>query len=215
MTQGEVRTQGITLFLLWVPNLPQPDPAQRGEPSRSQGPKVEPGSVERQPQRMSLAHLFLENYFHPLAYLSQHLEQKDTGFHTASSNIFPPYSKLLLLWVWSQDGHISVAWSLLGTQKLGSPGPMESECEFWTFSGDSCAHYNLGSIEVNNLHALKSPLEMWSDESCLISPSRSLTQLGMEKHHYMNVFYDCLFLKFPFLSNYLEEYFFDFASFQS
>lgn len=53
---------------------------------------------------MSLAYLFLENRFHPPASLSQHLEQKDTGFHTATSNIFPPYSKLLLLRVWSQDG---------------------------------------------------------------------------------------------------------------
>lgn len=39
MTQGEVRAQSITLFLLPVSNLPQPDLAQCGEPRRSQGPK--------------------------------------------------------------------------------------------------------------------------------------------------------------------------------
>lgn len=44
----------------------------------------------------------------------------DPGFHTATSNIFPPYSKLLVLRLWLKDGYSSMTGSLLDTQKLGS-----------------------------------------------------------------------------------------------
>lgn len=112
------------------PTYPSPDPAQPGESSRPWGPEAEPGSMQRQPQRMGLACFFLGRWFHLSAMLSRHgsieslifqfLEQMGPSFHTAPSDVFQPHSKLLLLREWCEDRGIGIAGRLWVTQKLRS-----------------------------------------------------------------------------------------------
>ena len=135
---------------------------KQGEPSRSQGPDVQPGST-------SLAAPGDEPGFAPssrswfslpatltghldIQSLVQFVEQIDSCFHTALLISFTVFQTLATQSVQPEDGGISTAGACWPPRNPGPPRPTEYECEFQTFPGDSCAHRSMRSTDINNHH---------------------------------------------------------------